>query len=150
EAIVPRLTQSFLEAQPDDWIARLYEFLNGQPALRRRLDAQPLVRLSDGRQVVARVNGEPQAFLPSDVETGFPTVSPVVCANPEARSFLFSLGITVPDLVDDVVLNVLRKYRGDTVDVDDDQYARDIDRIVMAFKADSTTEAQKRKLLAAL
>lgn len=150
EAIVPRLTQSFLEAQPDDWIARLYEFLNGQPALRRRLDAQPLVRLSDGRQVVARVNGEPQAFLPSDVETGFPTVSPVVCANPEARSFLFSLGITEPDLVDDVVLNVLRKYRGDTVDVDDDQYARDIDRIVMAFKADSTTEAQKRKLLAAL
>jgi hypothetical protein len=150
EAIVPRLTQPFLKAQPDEWIARLYEFLSGQPALRRRLDAQPLVRLSDGRQVVARINGEPQAFLPSDVETGFPTVSPAVCASPEARSFLVSFGITEPDLVDDVILNVLQKYRSETVDVGDDQYVRDVDRIVMAFRADSTTEAQKRKLLAAL
>jgi hypothetical protein len=150
EAIVPRMTQSFLEAQPDAWIARLYEFLNGQLALRRRLDGLPLVRLSDGRQVVARINGEPKAFLPSDFETGFPTVSQTVCANPEARSFLVSLGITEPDLVDDVVFNVLQKYRNDTVDVDQDQYAKDISRIVQAFKADSTTEGQKRKLLAAL
>lgn len=148
EIIVPRLNKAFLEVQPDDWIASLYEFLSGQPALKRRLDGVPLVRLSDGRHVVARENGEPQAFLPNDIETSFPTVRKTVCARLEARSFLISLGITEPDLVDDVVLNVLQKYRGDSVDVDDDQYARDIDRVLAAFNTDSKT--QREKLLAAL
>ncbi len=148
EIIVPRLNQEFLEAQSDDWIADLYTFLSGQPALSRRLDGIPLVRLSDCRHVVARMNGEPQAFLPSDIETGFPTVRKAVCASLEARSLLISLGITEPDLVDDVVLNVLQKYRGDSVDVDEDQYAKDIERILAAFNTDSKT--QRDKLLASL
>ncbi len=70
--LVPRLSQSFLEAQPDDWVLRLYEFLSGQEAaLRRRLDTIPLIRLADGSHVVARENGKPKAFLPSSIETGF-------------------------------------------------------------------------------
>jgi len=148
EIIVPRLNQVFLEAQSDDWISSFYEFLSGQPALRRRLDGIPLVRLSDGRHVVAHANGEPQAFFPSDIETGFPTVRKAVCTSPEARSFLITLGITEPDLVDDVVLNVLQKYRSDSIDVDGDQYAKDIHRILAAFSTDSKT--QREKLLAAL
>lgn len=148
EIIVPRLNQEFLEAQSDDWIADLYTFLSGQPALSRRLDGIPLIRLSDCRHVVARMNGEPQAFLPSDIETGFPTVRKAVCASLEARSLLISLGITEPDLVDDVVLNVLQKYRGDSVDVDEGQYAKDIERILAAFNTDSKT--QRDKLLASL
>ncbi len=148
ETMVPRLGQAFLETQSDNWIASLYEFLGGQPALRRRLEAVHLVRLSDGCHVVASANGESQAFLPSNIETGFPTVRKAVCTSLEARSFLISLGITEPDLVDDVVINVLRKYHGDSVDVDDDQYAKDMDRILTAFKTDSKT--QREKLLAAL
>lgn len=148
EIIIPRLNQEFLEAQADEWIASLYEFLSGQPALKRRLEGVPLVRLSDGRQVVARANGEPKAFLPTDIETGFPTVSKAACASLEARSFLISLGITAPDLVDDVIMNVLQKYRSESVGVDDDQYAKDIDRILAAFNTDSKT--QREKLLAAL
>jgi len=148
ESIIPRLNQSFLEAQSDGWIASLYEFLSGQPALRRRLDEIPLVRLSDGRHVVARANGEARAFLPSDIETGFPTVRNTVCTSVDGISFLRSLGITEPDLVDDVILNVLQKYRGDSVDVDEGQYAKDIDRILAAFSTDSKT--QREKLLSAL
>ncbi len=148
EGIVPRLTQAFLEEQSDDWISRLYEFLSGQPALKRRLDSVPLVRLSDDRHVVARVSGEPQAFLPGRIETGFPTVKRSVCANHECRTLLISLGITEPDPVDDVILNVLQKYRGDSVDVDDTQYAKDMERIVAAFSTDSKT--QREKLLGAL
>jgi hypothetical protein len=148
ETIVPRLNQAFLEAQSDDWIANLYKFLSDKPGLTRRLDGVPLVRLNDGRHVLARANGALQAFLPSDIETGFPTVRKAVCASLEARSFLISLGVTEPDLVDDVVLNVLQKYRSDPVDVDDDQYAKDINRILAAFNTDSKT--QREKLLAAL
>lgn len=148
DSIIPRLNQSFLEAQSDEWIALLYKYLSRQPALRRRLNTVPLIRLDDGRHVVAQINGEPQAFLPSNIETEFPTISQAVCSSPEARSFLTSLGITEPDLIDDVVHNVLQKYRRDSPNVDDDQYAKDINRILTAFNTDS--KAQREKLLAAL
>ena len=147
--VVPRLTREFLEAQSDDWIFRLYEFLSGQEAaVRRRLDTVPLIRLSDGTHVVARVDGKPQAFLPSSIETSFPTMRSSVCATSDVRMFLNSLGITEPDPVDDVIWNVLPNYQRDEVDVDDDQYAKDIERIRTAFDTDS--KSQREKLLSAL
>lgn len=147
--LVPRLSQTFLEAQSDDWVLRLYEFMGGQEAaLRRRLESIPLIRLDDGTHVVARMNGKAKAFLPSAIETGFPTMRRAVCATPEGRNFLISLGITEPDPVDDVIWNVLPKYRQDDVNVDDGAYAADIERIRSAFSTDSTT--QREKLRAAL
>jgi len=149
EKLVPSLTKAFLEAQPDEWVLRLYEFLSGQEkALRRHLDIVPLIRLDDGTHVVAREDGNAKAFLPSAIATSFPTIRRTVCATPEARDFLRSLGITEPDPVDDVIWNVLPKYRKDEVDVDDDTYAADIERIRAAFNTDSTT--QKDKLRSAL
>ena len=144
--LVPRLTRKLLEAQSDDWILGLYVFLSGQEAaVRRHLDAVPLFRLKDGTHVVARDGGRPKAFLPSAIETGFPTMRPAVCANNDVRTFLISLGITEPDLVDDVIWNVLPKYRQDEVDIDDDRYAQDIERICAAFETDS--KAQRDKLV---
>lgn len=147
--LVPRLTKAFLEAQTDDWVLRLYEFLSGQEAaLRRSLDKIPLIRLDDGTHVVARDNGVAKAFLPSAIKTSFPTIRPAVCASVEARNFLITLGITEPDPVDDVVWNLLPKYQQAEVDVADDDYAADIERIRKAFNTDSKT--QREKLLAAL
>lgn len=147
--LVPSLNKSFLEAQSDEWVLRLYEFLSGQEkALRRNLDTVPLIRLADGSHVVARENGKAKAFLPSVIATSFPTMRRAVCATPEVRLFLSSLGITEPDPVDDVIWNVLPKYQKEDVDVGDDAYAADIERIRAAFSTDST--AQKEKLRLAL
>jgi len=147
ESIISKLDQAFLEAQPDDWILALYTFLNGQPALRRRLDGVPLIRLEDGIQVPPRVDGQPQAFLPGAIATAFPTVRASVCATEPAREFLRLLGLTEPDPVDDVVRNILPKYR-DEVLVSDAEYEDDIRRILTAFGTDS--KAQREKLLTAL
>ncbi|WP_197346534.1 sacsin N-terminal ATP-binding-like domain-containing protein [Ralstonia pseudosolanacearum] len=147
--LVPSLTKPFLEAQSDEWVLRLYEFLSGQEAaLRRRLDTIPLIRLEDGMHVVAHENGESRAFLPSTIATGFPTVRRAVCSTSEARAFLSSLRITEPDPVDDVIRNVLPKYRQEEVDVGVSAYAADVERIRGAFSTDST--AQKEKLRSAL
>src|SRR5690606_28096574 len=108
----------------------------------------PLVRLDDGTHVVARENGVAKAFLPSAIKTGFPTIRPAVCASVDARSFLIALGLTEPDQVDDVVLNLLPRYQQDAVDVGDDDYAADIERIRKAFNTDSNS--QREKLLSAL
>lgn len=147
--LVPSLTKSFLVTQSDEWVLRLYEFLSGQEkALRRHLDTVPLIRLDDGTHVVARENGKAKAFLPSAIATSFPTMRRAVCATPEARLFLSSLGITEPDPVDDVIWNLLPKYQQEEVDVGDNAYAADIERISAAFSTDST--AQKEKLRSAL
>ncbi|HGL5077542.1 TPA: DUF3883 domain-containing protein [Burkholderia multivorans] len=149
ERIMPHLSTAFLQAQPDEWISRLYEFLNSQGrAVRAHLDTIPLIRLEDGSHVVARENGKAKAFLPSAIATSFPTVRRAVCTTPEVRLFLSSLGITEPDPVDDVIWNILPKYQQAEVDVDDDVYAADIERIRTAFSTDST--AQKEKLRSAL
>ena len=134
--LVPNLTKPFLEAQSDEWVLRLYEFLSGQEAaLRRHLETIPLFRLESGTHVVAREHGEVKAFLPSAIATGFPTMRRAVCSTAEVRQFLTSLGITEPDPVDDVIWNVLPKYREQEVDVDGDAYAADIERIRAAFNA---------------
>lgn len=147
--LVPSLSKSFLEAQPDEWVLRLYEFLSGQEkALRRHLETVPLIRLDDGTHVIARENGKVKAFLPSSIETSFPTMRRAVCATPEVRLFLNSLGITEPDPVDDVIWNLLPKYQQNEVDVDGEAYASDIERIRAAFSTDSTS--QKEKLRSAL
>lgn len=150
ERVVPKLSKEFLEEQPDEWILRLYEFLSGQGGkmVRILLGTVPLIRLEDGSHVVTHLNGEAKAFLPSDLKTGFPTVRSAVCSKPEVLAFLRSLGITAPDPVDDVIRNVLPKYKGKEENVDDDAYAADIDRICAAFKTDSS--AQKEKLRSAL
>ena len=141
ETILPRLAKPFLEAQSDDWIVQLYEFLNERPALHRRVENVSLIRLTDGTHLNAKDgDGKPQAFLPSVIETGFPTVKASVCRAGAATEFLRSLGLREADPVDDVILNVLPKYKHDLAQVDDHVYSADLQRITTAFKSDSTSQ----------
>jgi len=147
EAVLPKLTKRFLEAQDDKWILALYRFLKGQPGLSHRLTDVPLVRLEDGKHVAAKVGDQLQAFLPGPIASGFPTVRRSVCAADEAIEFLRSLGLSEADPVDDVIRNVLPKYSGSKVHVNEKEYAKDISRITEAFRTDS--KAQREKLLSA-
>lgn len=143
-SLLPRLSKAFLEAQQDDWILHLYEFLAGQgAALARRTDPPPLIRLTDGTHVTPLTNGKANAFLPAPFESDFPTVRQAVCASPEAIAFLRSLGLTEPDPVDDVIWNLLPKYRKSEIDVSDEDYAADIGRILKAFATDSAVRREK-------
>jgi len=143
ETIIPKLDKPFLQAQPDAWILDLYQFLNGQPAQRRRLEGLPLIRLEDGTHVPPRADGQPQAFLPGTITTEFPTVRASVCATETARGFLRSLGLTEPDPVDDVVRNVLPKYGKAEVYVSNADYEADIRRILAASGTDSRVLREK-------
>ena len=157
ETLTRKLSRSFLEEQPNSWILKLYEFLNGQRAIIRMLTGQlgrshrvnvPLIRLSDGTHVPLEFDGQASAFLPGDDETDFPTVHPSVCETQEALDFLSSLGLREPDLVDDVKQNVLHKYQQRALPVSDGEYESDITRILRAFNTDSTS--QRKMLLEAL
>ena len=141
---IRRLNRGFLEAQPDNWIKRLYEFLNGQPALHRLLSNIPLIRLENGTHVVPKADDRAPAFLPTEATTGFPTVRASVCTSQAARALLLSLGLKEPDLVDDVIANVLPKYQDEgTEDIDDAGYQNDIARILRASRTDSQTQRKR-------
>ncbi len=148
EAIIGELNKPFLEAQTDEWIASLYEFLSEQPRLHYRLDSVPIVRLEEGAHVPAHLDGEPQAFLPGEGSTEFPTVRGSVCSTRAARGFLRALGLTQASSVDDVVRNVLPKYRKPPIAVSNGEYAEDIGRILSAFATDSNE--QRERLIEAL
>ena len=148
EWLVPRLSRTFLEAQSDEWMERLYIFLNGQRALLGRLQNMPVVRLEDGSHTPAFLDSTAQAYLPGDGRTGFPTVKRAVCQSDTALAFLKSLALRVPDPVDDVIANVIPKYQRDPVDIAGDEYQSDISRILAAFGTDST--AQRANLLSVL
>ena len=150
EDIIRRLNRPFLEAQPDDWILKLYEFLNGQQALRRNrwFATLSLVRLQDGKHVPAKTDDKLLAFLPTEATTGFPTVRGSVCATEPARAFLQSLGLKEPDPVDDVIENVLPTYRENGISIDDARYSADVRRILDAFDTDSG--GQRNRLINSL
>ena len=88
ETILVRLTKTFLEAQTDEWIVRLYEFLSGQSACSRsgRLGTFPLIRLEDASHVTPQKDGQPLAFLPVPFSTGLPTVRRTVCGTHRRKS----------------------------------------------------------------
>ncbi|MBL8256435.1 MAG: DUF3883 domain-containing protein [Pseudoxanthomonas mexicana] len=133
-----KLPKAFMEAQPDEWISRVYEYLSTQAAVRLEMRASPVIRLEGGSHVTAKASdGEPGAFLPAGTSTGFPTVKAAVCRSEKAIDFLKSIGIGEPDPVDDVIRNVLPKYDAETVEIDDDAYASDIAKVVSAYQTDS-------------
>ena len=143
EMLLSRLTTRFLKDQTDEWIQNLYEYLGSQPALRSRMASWPIIRLEDGSHVVPTADGEPQAFLPGPTNTSFPTVRAAVCRTDEAREFLRSLNLTEPDPVDDVIRNVLPKYRQGQVTYSETEYSSDITQVLEAAKTDSREQRER-------
>ena len=147
ESLVRRLSLSFLQSQSDNWMERLYGFLNGRGGalLERLKSTTPIVRLEDDSHIVASSIGKPNAYLPGDTPTAFPTIKPSVCKSEEALKFLKGLGLRVPDPVDDVIENILPKYSGLFMDVSDQDYENDIAQILTAYDTDSVTSRSRLK-----
>lgn len=145
ERFLALTSKRYLELQPDAWIENFYSFLAGQPALWKygQLRDKPIVRLSDGSHSAPFAGPRPLAFLPSAYATGFPTVRVSVCSTPAVRTFLSNLGLTEPDPVDDVILNVLPRYKGAATVPTPAEYEADIARIVSAYGTDSKSRRDR-------
>ena len=123
----------FLRAQTDSWIQRLYSFLGRRRFWPHQLWAVPLIRLEDGTQVRARTGARPAAFLPTSPPSGFAnTVRQAVCTSKPAREFLKSVGLSEPDLVDELIRNTIPNYRDKDM-VGSGQYGDDLRRITEIY-----------------
>ena len=143
--VVANLGREFLQAQPDEWIARLYAFLFTDSALWRAARSageqpgparvKPIIRLEDGSQVAAfDAADRPAVYLPGPVASGLPTVRRAVADSPAARQFLDALDLTEPDVVAEVLDLVLPRYdRMDIAELDPAEHDADLDRVVRAL-----------------
>jgi hypothetical protein len=145
EGFVRKVSDKFIASRSDRWIERYYEFLFEQSAVRRKLalSDRKIIRLSNDKHVqVKDSNGVRLAYLPSSEKTGFPTVKSSVCRSENARRFLTDLGLTVPDPVDDVIHNILPRYKRRSESFPA-EFDRDIRRIVEAYQTDSNSRKQE-------
>jgi hypothetical protein len=154
EAVVAKVTREFLEVQSDAWISRFYVFLLHHSALWMPPDspgeqpgparAKPIIRLEDGSQVRPFGSGDrPAAYLPGPAGTGFPTVRRGVAEVPGARRFLEALQFTEPDVVAEVLDNVLPRYDGLAVaDLDAAQHEADLECIFLALEESAAGQRQ--------
>ena len=145
ESVVAMISREFLAAQSDAWISRFYVFLDQHSALWRAPEFpgdqpgpardRPIIRLEDGSQVPPFDSRDrPAAYLPGPGGTGLPTVRRAVADVPGARHFLEALKFTEPDVVAEVLDNILPRYSGlDVADLDAAQHDADLECVSRAL-----------------
>jgi hypothetical protein len=124
EKIISKIDVAFLEKQENKWIRDFYGFLNKQKDMHEKLKSMPIIRLSSLEHMVPfKKNGQLQVFLPGQ-ETEFPTVHKEVCGDEKSESFTFlkAIGLTEPNPVDDVILNILPKFDESQVGFTEETY----------------------------
>jgi hypothetical protein len=153
ERFARQISESFLESQSDSWLIKFYEFLDGQKALWRTktswdreglLRKKPIIRISDNRMVVPFDELEnPLVFLPTEIDTEFPTVKKSIVENKEAFKFLSNLGLYEPDLVDEILKFIIPKYEMQTPLITDELNTLDLKKISHAIEYASRVKKER-------
>src|SRR5437870_3419752 len=148
--IAKRITPDFMRNQPDDWVIRFYTHLGGVRGDNNPFKDRPIIRLEDGKHVVAfERNGSPNAFLPIDEEDDkvvgrLPMVKHALSKHEQACKFLVSLGLTIPDIADLVINNILPRYINPKK-LSIKTWQRDFRKILQAFQTDSHAKRNRLK-----
>lgn len=156
-----KISPQFLESQRDEWFTDFYAYLSGQEALWRPprwhgdpggvLWSKPILRLHDGSHEVpfTENGGVPSVFLPSPEETDFPIIKRSIANDEKSRAFLKRLGLSEPDVFDDIVKRVLPKYaEAGGMLIPAHEHSADIDKIFRAMASDSESGKKKIRLAA--
>ncbi len=161
EKFAGKINHAFLCDQPDEWFIDLYKYLSDQEKLWRKsswntgsngiLRSKPILRLNDGSQTTPFLSDgvTPKAFLPPKEKTDFQIVGRSIVTNEQARTFLERLGLSEPDVFDEIVKTVFPKYTAEgSVLISDAEHQADIDKVVRAMDSDS--ELGKKKVIQAI
>ncbi len=153
EKFAREFTEDFIKAQSDDWVKQFYGFLLGQERLWREgypwqnagiLRSKPIIRLNDDKH--SQPFGGTQIYLPSRNETHFVTVKKSIVTDERAEKFLRELGLREPDVVDDIICNVLPKYGNISEEINAEKNEQDVKYILETLRACSIQESKDRLL----
>lgn len=111
ESFVERLSKNFLVQQSDEWFIKFYGFLSERPGLKQHLKTKPIIRLQDNTHVIPfKDNGQPNAFLPPEGDTDFPTVKREIFNDQQSKKFLSDLGIGKIGKKEEIEVMLKRNY----------------------------------------
>ena len=154
ESFAREVTKNFFSKQSDEWLVQFYIFLSRQEALWREAKSgrpdgpirhKQFIRLTDGQQVSAfKKDGMVVVYLPHRSGRQLPTIKPELAENPDVEEFFKRLGIQEPDIITEVLENVLLSYESDEVDISEESHKEHINLILKALQVDST---KRRELL---
>lgn len=158
ESFARKIDHSFLSTQSDEWFINFYgsllnrESLWEEPSWKSNsggiLRSKPILRLTNGSQEFPfkSDNRTPNVFLPPPERTDFPVVSRLIIADKQALTFLKRLGLSEPDIFDDIVEKIFPKYVKYTESmISDTEHQSDMRKIARALGSDSV--AGKKKVL---
>jgi hypothetical protein len=129
EAFVRNLDTSFLEKQSDEWLVKLYTFLSKQQGLtiNNIIKRKAILRLEDNSHVspFKRTspfdrNETPNAYLLRAGKSKFPLIKMSLLADNTVYEFLKKIGLSAPDVVDEVLKFILPAYEAGEVALDDE------------------------------
>lgn len=140
DAFVKKLDMPFLKQQSDEWLKKFYIFLSKQPGLTQIIQGKPILRLEDNSHVSPfnapyDRNKTPNAFLLREGESKFPLVKKTLLADEAAYDFLKGIGLSEPDIVDEVLRFILPLYAKGEVALDNEErHSQDLHQIQEALK----------------
>jgi flagellar biosynthesis GTPase FlhF len=142
EKLVSKINKAFIKDQSDEWVIKFYKFLWEHESLRNSaLLRKPFIRLENGSHVAPfSEDGKPQAYLPSESESLYPTVKRKIANDKEVKSFLKELGLKKPDEVTEIIEYILPKYTGREINVTDEENLLDVQKILNAIENASDEE----------
>jgi len=102
--ILHSITEEFLVAQSNEWMGTLYgEFDKAKHYVSLYLLNRPLARLEDGSQIPFKSErGDIQVYIHPGMSTRFQCLHPDTTASTGAKSFLSSIGVKTPDIIDEI------------------------------------------------
>lgn len=112
EKVVKQLDTNFLERQSEEWLLAFYAVVEKMESLRVLLQKTcPIIRLENGKMVTAfdAETGKPNAYLPTNLDTNYPTIKQSIAEN--AKAFFEKLGLTTPELREELAQFILPKYK---------------------------------------
>ena len=120
-----KLEKPFLEQQTDAWLTQLYTFLSKQPSLDTAIKGKPIIRLDDDNHVspfeyAPFYTGDepPNAYLPPKGESKFPLIKRSLLVDNVIYVFFKRIGLSEPDIVDEVLKYILPPYKAGMVALD--------------------------------
>ena len=156
ERFAREFTEDFIKKQSDEWVKRFYVFLLKQEALWREktyfekggiLRSKSIIRLDDDSHTKPfDSHGKPIAYLPGEHESHFPTIKASLVKDEKAKNFLQQLGLRESDIVDDIINNILPKYKQEKIDITPEENINDVKRVAEILKNVSSDE-RKFKLI---
>lgn len=121
--ILHSVTEDFLVAQSNEWMGTLYgEFDKAKHYVNAYLLNRPLARLEDGSQIPFKSErGDIQVYIHPGMSTRFQCLYPDTTASTGAKSFLSSIEVKTPDIIDEIKVFILPTLTTLSKDLDSTQ-----------------------------